>query len=886
MKHNRNPLAKAINYALGAGMIAGLAVTASPVMAQDGEAAADLDRVQVTGSRISRADIEGALPVTVIDREAIEFSGHSSVADLLRETTFNSFGSFRPQSGSSGQSWAGLSMRGLGEGRTLILLDGRRLPNAPNIGSAQDLNSIPMAAIERIEILSDGASAVYGSDAIAGVVNVVTRKDFTGAEFMYGFSEPEEDGGDTREASAVLGIAGDRGRIMMGASLNDRDIVYQNQRWWSTGGLSQYANNFLYPTGFFLDHPTNGPGVPGEGCTGPDFQINPANGQCLYDFTGDAADEAEIKNRSFFARGSYDINRDWSTYLNASVTRVQSFGRYAPVPSSPWPGGFPQLPAGTPNHPATPPSQGGLNPEWETYQQWTGEDLAFIHRFAALGPRDTNIDSQLYDVDVGVDGRFGNWDLNAGFRHTESKYYEFGENYVVGNLAQNHINNGNYNIYDPYSTPADVANAMISTTARRSEFKLRELYASVSTDLWEMAGGPVGFAVGAEYRDEIYADLYDSLSEGGEIVGSAGNSAAGGRDLTAAFVEFLFPVLDNLEIGLAGRYDDYSDYGDDFSPKISLRYQPLDNLTLRASYGEGFAAPTLDILTMKPSFSAAGIVHPATAEWQGIPEANWGQQIQVTTYQIANPNLASEQSEQFSVGAAWAPTDWLDGSLDYYNIKITDSISFSGIGTIAACLEGRTSNCPPGLSVFDPGMSYPDPSLGLGIAYGPDGEIRWAQTGYGNRGTVKTDGLDLNVRTNFDFGAAGRLENELQVGYVLGYKVNDSGNIVGEWDLPEIRAQLNNRWSFGDFSAGWNIKYIDGQDDSPTSADISTPSWTTHDVQFNWHTPWNGRLTVGATNLGNKEPPVDLAHPSGRGFSYGMYNGYGRVPYIRYTQTF
>lgn len=887
MKHNRNPLAKAIGYALGAGMVASLALTASPVAAQDsGEEATDLDRVMVTGSRISRADIEGALPVHVIDRESIDFSGKTSVADLLRESTFNSFGSFRPQSGSSGQSFAGMDMRGLGEGRTLILVDGRRAPMAPNYGNAQDLNAIPIAAVERIEILSDGASAVYGSDAIGGVINIITRKDFTGVEFMYGQGYPKEEGGDTREASALFGIAGDRGQMMIGTSVNDRDIVFQRDRPWSAGGASQYANNFLYPHGVFLDHPTNGPGVPGDGCTGPGFFVNPENGQCLYDFTSDAADEAEIKNRSLFVRASYEINNDWSTYMNASVSRVRSFGRYAPVPSSPWPGVFPQLPAGTPNHPATPPSEGGLNPDWDTYQDWAGQDLAFIHRFAALGPRDSHIDNNVYDVDVGVDGHYANWDVNAGFRHSEYRYYEHGENYVVGNLAQIHINSGAYNIYDPYATPDDISNAMITTTARRGHFTQRELYASASTNFGDLHGGPIGFAVGLEYRDEIHADLYDSMSEGGEVVGSAGASSSGDRDVTAAFFEFLFPILDNFEVGIAGRYDDYSDYGSDFSPKVSLRYQPLDELTLRASYGEGFAAPSLDVLTQNPAFSAASIVHPATAEWQGIPQDRWDRAIQVTTYSMGNSELESETSEQFSFGVAYAPSGWISGSLDYYNIKIQDSLSFNSVGTIAACLEGRSSNCPPGLSIFDPSLPYPDPSLGLGIAYGPDGEIRWAQTGYANRGTIKTDGLDLNVQTSFDFGDAGRLTNELQVGYVLTYKVNDSGNIAGEWDQPEIRAQLNNRWSIGDFALGWNIKYIDSQKDSPSSRDVGTPSWTTHDLQVNWYAPWNARLAVGVDNVGNKMPPIDQAHPSQRGFSYGMYNGYGRIPYFRYTQSF
>ena len=203
MKHNRNPLAKAIHYSLGASMVAGLAMTAAPVAAQD-EEAADLDRVQVTGSRIKRTDVEGALPIQVIDRQQIELSGTTSVADLLRQQPINSAGSFRPQSGSSGQSFAGLSLRALGSGRTLILVDGRRAPNAPNIGTAQDLNAVPLGAVERIEILSDGASAIYGADAIGGVVNIITRSDFDGVEAYVGTSDPKRAGGDTREAGAIF----------------------------------------------------------------------------------------------------------------------------------------------------------------------------------------------------------------------------------------------------------------------------------------------------------------------------------------------------------------------------------------------------------------------------------------------------------------------------------------------------------------------------------------------------------------------------------------------------------------------------------------------------------------------------------------------------------
>lgn len=881
MKHNRNPLAKAISYALGAGMIASLAMTASPVAAQaDGEEDADLDRIQVTGSRISRADIEGALPVTVIDREDIDFSGKTSVADLLQDTTFNSFGSFRPQSGSSAQSWAGLNLRGLGSGRTLILIDGKRAPLGPQIGGAQDLNVIPIAAVERVEILTDGASAIYGSDAIGGVVNIITRKDFSGAEFMYGQGRPKEEGGDTREASAVMGIAGDRGQIMVGAGLTDRDIIFARDREWSSNSFSAYSNNFINSLGGdFYVNPVHGIAVPADGCTGPGFVVS--EGQCLYEHSLVDAHEAELKNRSLFARGTYEINSDWSTYLNASVTRATSFGRYAPAPTSPWPGTFPHLAAGSPNHPATPPSEGGLNPFWEDYQDKAGQDLWFIHRFAALGTRDGNTDNNAYDLTAGVQGHYEGWDLDFGYRHSQSKFYDVGLNYPVGGLAQGFIDSGVYNIYDPFSVDEDIANSMIATILRSSEFSTRELFASASTSFGELQGGPIGFAVGVEYRDEIYADIYDSLSEGGQIVGSAGNSAAGDRDVTAGFFELLFPVLDNFEIGLAGRYDDYSDYGSDFSPKVSLRFQPLDELTLRASWGEGFAAPTLDILTQKPAFSAESIAHEPTAEFLGTP----GESVQVSTYSISNPDLESETSKQFSIGAAYAPTDWINGSIDYYNIELTDSISSISLSTIVRCLEGRTENCPPGLSEYPAGSPFqPTPEFGLGAAFGPNGEIRWAQTGFANLGTLKSDGLDVNIRTNFDFGEAGRLNNELQLGRVLSYKVDSGANVIGELGLPKFRLHLNNRWSVGDFAFAWNIRVIDKQNEKAQDEDENTPSWVTHNVQANWYAPWNARISVGVDNVGNKMPPIDQGLL--RGFNDELYNGYGRIPYLRYTQSF
>lgn len=884
MKDIRNPLAAAIHYALGAGVVAGLAATAAPAFAQDDEAA-DLDRVEVTGSRIKRTDIEGALPVTVIDREQIEFSGKTSVADLLRDLPFNSAGSFRPQSGSSAQSFAGVSLRALGEGRTLILIDGKRAPVAPNVGSAQDLNTVPLAAVERIEILSDGASAVYGSDAIGGVINIITRKDFTGVELTVGTSDPKREGGDRDEASAVFGISGDRGQIMVGASYDEREIIFAADRPWSRGGASIFSNNFLTSGFSFLtgQGPNGGPGNV-AGCTGPGFSLT-SSGLCAYDFTLVSADEAATRNESLFTRSRYDINSDWSLFMNAQVNRVKSFGRYAPVPSSPWlVGGFGAivLEPGTPNHPATPPSAGGQNPLWETYQGVADDILLLTHRFAANGPRDTSTDGQLYDIDLGVQGRIGNFDVEFGARRVESQYTEVGRNYIVSALAQPQITSGAYNIYDPFNVPQDVLQSFTATIGRDANYLSKDFYANASTDLFDLPAGPVGLAFGAEYREEDYRDIYDDLQANGNITGSAGNSASGGRDITAFFGEVLVPVLDNLEVSGALRYDDYSDFGDATSPKLAIRYQPLEQLTLRASWGEGFRAPTLDILSARPSFSADSVIDPPTAAAFGVPAT---QAVQVTGFVIANPNLGAENSEQFNIGAAFEPFDWLSGSVDWWNIEVTDRVAAIGAQQIINCLNGTSLNCPPGLSNLPAGASPPDESLGLGVARNPDtGQIVYLQRGFASLGTIELEGFDVNLRGNWNFGDMGSLRVDAQGTYTGKYEVDSGANVAGDYGLPRWRAALNSEYRIADFAFAWVMNYIGPQDDDAGATGRRLPSWITHDLQANWYTPWNGQVTVGVDNVANKDPIVDNGEL--RSFNFDLYDGYGRIPYVRYKQNF
>ena len=926
MKLTRNLLSDAVRLGLAAGVVGVLGLVAAPAYAQDD--ATKLDRIEVTGSRIKRADVEGAVPVIVIDRAQIEASGTITVADFLRDSNFNSFGSYMSSSGSSGLGATTVSLRGLGANRTLILVDGRRAPTAPQLGSGQDLNSIPLAAVERFEILTDGASAIYGSDALGGVINIITRKDYDGVQISYGRGSPKHDGGDTEEGSVIIGSSSDRGRVLAGASYAQRDIIFNRDRdyWYAGPGSSVYSNNFARAISTAasqrLQHPVYGTSVPAM-CANGENGFWLSGGVCQFNHLAVSATISSMKNNSVFARGDYEINDNWQFYFDASSTKASAFGRYAPVPSSPFPGGAIRLVAGSPNHPGTAPADGGLNPYYDDYYaQFADQDLFMFHRFAALGNRDSYSEITTSNYAGGVRGMIGNVELDVGARYNESRGWDKGENYVVAGLAQAPITSGDYNIYDPFA--GDPNGLGFTTTILRDlKTSTKEFYGNASFDLFSMGGGTAAMVVGAEYREEFYQDNYDPLSESGQVVGSAGNSAAGSRDVKAAYFEVLFPITSNFEVDIAGRYDEYSDYGSDFAPKISARWQPIDSLTFRASYGEGFRAPTLDILTAKPSFSADTSTDSDTCMMlTGQP----GCSTQINTWRISNPSLTSEQSEQYSLGVVWDATDWLNLSLDYYNIKITDQIAFINSVTITQCLRGSRTDCPTGLSYLPTSTSAtaPNPGVGLGLELDPDsGGIVLAQTGYTNLGSVSTDGFDFTARTNFDLGNFGSLRNQFMVSYVSDQHTNDNPSYVGQPGAPRIRAGLRNIWSISDFEVSWNINYThhthswtyrdwvglnssgdfqgsyeqylvapesEGGMELPSADYVgkTMPSYVSHDFQVNYNAPWNATVTLGVRNAFDRDPSMDWGYLYYQADSVDtdLYDVWGRVPYFRYTQRF
>jgi iron complex outermembrane receptor protein len=825
----------------GAAMVAsGFAV------AQEGQ------RIEITGSRIKRVDAEGALPITTINRAEIEASGATTVAEFMRTVPFASVGNFRPQSGSSAQSFADIDLRGLGSERTLVLIDGRRAAKGPSVGEAVDLNIIPMAMIERVEVLTDSGSAIYGSDAIGGVVNFITRRDFQGIELMAGVAKPRVVGGDREEGHAIIGMSGDKGRILGGVGYSTRDIIFSRDRPWPvTPGASVFGNNYTTNdpvTGDNFDFTA----VPG-GCNDPNFYLDGT--VCRYDFTAVAADEAESKNQAVFMRGDYQITDNWTGYLAASISRVESFGRYAPTPAD-----F-LLAADSPNNPLP------------------GQTVNLYHRFAAAGTRDNFTDNNYYNLNVGAQGTLFGMDIDFGVRRSDSKFYEFGRNYIVGPLAQQALNTGIdvdgdgaigpgelYNLISPSANNPALLQAISAVITRDARFLDEEVYANATVDLFKMGGGTAAVNFGAEYRRETYQDLYDSLQEAGVIEGSAGNSAAGGRNVKAVFGEILLPIFNGFEATVAARYERYSDYGSDFSPKVGVKWKPIPSLAFRASAGKGFRAPSLPILTQKTTFSAESVVDP-----QSCAVLNpTGDDCQVNTFTIANPSLDSEKSDQWSIGALWEPTDWLSLKADYWYVKIKDQI----VEITAQDMVDRDIGTDP----------RPIPA-GLSVVRNPAGVITAINNGYANEGELETDGIDISVAGNYGFGAFGRLRSELRWTHVLSYETGGF-DFNGSIAQPKDRAMWVNNWEWGDFMLGWNINMIGRNEGAPNSTDErSVGTYTTHDLQLSWKTPIKGsQLVFGVLNVTDKLP--SLVDYDGREFNFYLYDAYGRTPYIRYTQRF
>ncbi|AOS95607.1 Vitamin B12 transporter BtuB precursor [Microbulbifer aggregans] len=854
---------------------AAVMVPAMPAFAQ--EDAQLVEEVIVTGSRIKRTNFDEAAQVVSMDRQDIEALGNLMISDTLRSTPLNSLGSFNERSGSSAQSNSTVDLRGLGSQRSLVMINGRRMPGSPNLGAASiNLNMIPMTAVERIDILADGASAVYGSDAVAGVVNLVMRENFDGLEFTTRRGERSNDDGIEESFGFVTGITGERGNITFAAEYNRRDPIFDGDRdytaawirdngdgrldaYLDTDGWSYYGKTIeIYDpsTGYYDIQAATSCGDDSTFMeTGAAAFGEPNGTLCAYPYANISANKAELNRANTFLSGNYQISDEVEFFANALFSKVDSFGRYAP-PAAPWsdmPSDYSDVPFDIDGLLADGSITEG-NYEVNGYYRWTN-----------IGPRDNYVTDTQYDLTLGFRGDLANgmsYETYAQRGRYESK--EFGKYYLSYPGLDYVMASG----IDPFSPEG--AAAMRASTSQDNFTAMSKVYGHLQFDAGNWLGaGETIVLTGAEAYSIEYANQYDAASEAGLVGGSSGNSAAGERDVAAVFAEAIIPVTDQIEVNAAVRYDSYSDFGSNVAPSLSATYNVTDTLTLRARAGKGFRAPALDELYGPSAFSAEDATDPTS-----------GLSRQWDTYYSTNEDLDAETSTSLSFGGNWAFADGWNLDVGFWNVEVEDVILQPSTQEIFWARAG--------------GVEL-DPASGIWISgTGAQTEV-FSQTT--NAGILDVSGVDIKldgvIDTEFgQFSAGGLISQQLSYekdAYYLG-PVQD----VSTFNLyPDMRAQAVFGWSLGMHAVDLTVDYIAAHDEftkvsgsgslSKTGEELD--DWTTLNLAYRLSTESFGSIKVGARNLTNEDPVMDKDGKYARDH-YNLYDATGRMVYAEYTMSF
>lgn len=841
---------KTTAWSVAFGAIAATGVIGTtPALAQD----QTIEQVIVTGSRIRSAVSDAPRPVTTIGIEDMQLSGVDSITDVLRDSSYNSLGSYTQQSGSSFAGIALVNLKGLGADRTAVLVNGRRVPGNPWTGtSAVDINTIPMAAVERVEILTDSASAVYGADAIGGVVNIIMKKDWEGAEIRVGGSRPSRDSANTDSVSFSFGTSYDKGSLVFSGEWYRKLPVFDADRNYSNvqvnggsgpgglpvdgsidvqgingGGNSLFALDFSEALGYpgTCDYaglvPVADPfGVPGTGCG--------------FGYADYAMQNGGIERRATITSADYEISENLTAFIENRFVSNESIGRFAPA-------------------------IGGFFFSSASEQNTLGQDAILYHRFVGHGPRDDRGESHETDTTIGLRGTLLNDEINfeAYYRDYRFNAKDAGKNYILSSVIESLVEDDIYNVGDPFSPDNATAIGLSRASTSRDISTVWEgfgITADGELNNFSLAGGAIGWAAGWETARESYADIYDSYREAGNVIGSAGNSSSGGRNRDALFAEIQLPVLDNLTVNVAGRYDDYNDFGSEFSPQLSGRYQPTDWLTLRASWGEGFKAPNLTDMYSLAAQDFEGVADVVRCRAQGIADADCPSS-QIETFTGGNPELQAETTESFNFGIVVEPLEGLQLGIDWWNVELdqvvdsvdeSDLLEMEALGSLPSGVyvnRGPTVGGVPGPITRCEGSSEVFPNCGLVNVNA-------------NIATREVEGIDFRAQYNLNtdigqFSASGNLSKLRQYDETL--PVIGKTKHAGSVEYPENRANLTLRYGIQDITVSYMYNWIDEHADNTYSFD----SWDTHDLNVVWVAPFGSEIAFGVRNLTDEDPVIE-----------------------------
>ncbi|KQQ88655.1 TonB-dependent receptor [Massilia sp. Leaf139] len=900
---------------------------ASPAVAQQLQPNTPMARVEVTGSSIKRIAKEGALPVQVINYEQIEKQGITTTEELVRTISANGTGADNMTSGnnvfgadadrvSGGASFA--SLRGLGPNSTLVLLNGRRIATHGGSGKAVDLNSIPLSAIARVEILKDGASAIYGTDAVGGVVNFILRTNYQGVEASANINATEEGGGTTHRATLLAGhgdLEADRFNVMASVTVDKTDMLHSHQRKFANGfqpsrGLSPdttgtpYANQ-LTGAGTALGANFT---VPGDAtrylqanllsfqnkCDSIPYMsqyqsqlwadvtpVTRTRFSCAYDYGADYVMMPPAERANAIARGSFQIAPNHRLFVEgmASHSKVTSILTPMQISTS--------LATGSAY-----PVGGAYYQDLSQYVSTFDRTKPIIYKWRAtdFGNREMDNTTESARLLVGLEGTLDRWDYKLGLARAMSKTQTtLTDGYAFTTPMYQALGTGKINPWlAPGQTQTAEALALIESTKFRGDLQhgrttLTQLDGSISGEVFNLPAGAVAAAVGFDLRREGYE--YGQDADATIVWQAPGNAALkeATRDIKAVYAELIVPVFKDLEVQLAVRRDDYSVIGATTNPKIAFRYQPTNWLLFRGSANKGFLAPSF---TQLYSASLDGELPNGVIDPIGCP-ANPGNPEYCAIARLdfkagGNSSLRPETSKQGTLGMVIEPFKGFSASLDYWMINTQDKILNRTPQIILANQPALAENVI---------RNAPNAS---GI-----GTIDYVRSGWINAGGAKTRGADLGLRGD------GRVSDvkwsaALDGTWTQSFKFAElAGQEYKEYVGKFYTRDLYLRWkhsatltvSRGDWSGMLSQFFASGYKDQVPNKGIGAPpagfdpdvsSYTRFGLSATYTGFKNTSLTFGIQNLFDRDPPftahnVDevvgagwdprVADPRGRSFS-------------------
>lgn len=875
-----------------------------------GTEGSSLEEVIVTGSRLATTELETSAPVTVLDREEIDATGATSVGELLRELPVATASASESAGRGNGGS-ATVALRGLSSVNTLVLINGRRVLSNSD-GGTVDLNSIPFEAVERVEVLQDGASAIYGSDAIAGVVNVIMRRDYDGLMVKAGYGESSRSDLPNREASVTFGHQADKGGFVFNASWRDAEgnfiadrPISRDPDWRAQGG-----RNFRDPLplvavvqglpGFGNQERVLREGV-GQAATVNDFRAfsfpdtgdplsvgNDGINYWLYETSA-----SDISQKSISFTGDYEFNDTVTGFVEASFNRRHSVGYLAP-----------DYFGAVYGDPITLSADNDFNP--------FGVDLSVARSIGEQpfrGRRQANITSEVSRFVVGVEGEVGSWKWDVSFNNQNLDQLNFGGEGVLRDRLQQAAGDSDAcRAAGNGCVPINLLGGEGSITPEMLDFISADSYTSVksrlqsgvvnfSGGLFSLPAGEVRMAIGAEVRRESYSSDNDRNAELNAFIARSVTPDAfpPSREVKEIYAEVAIPLLSDapfaksLDLDLAGRYSDYNRFGNTSNPKVGLKWSPVDGLLVRGSWGTGFRAPTFAEAYSGQTRGFSTIVDPcAGPNFATLPGCGGRQAPANTTGAFVvsggNPDLVPEEADNLTVGLVFTPTfaPRLAVTLDFYQIKKEGIIGAISRNFILA--ENAASGSFADRITRDPG-NWSVTEIIATRANLLDQSIR---------------GLDFGLQYETEERSFGTLGFRTDITYLDRFRQPPAPGVaaisrVGQYDdstgtLARIHGTARVTWSRGPLMVSTAGRYVSGVTNMGSllvdGENLEADAYFQNDWLASYEFEASKlKLSVNVENIWDEMPPF-LEGNFANGFDQGSFNSRGRYYMMRVEKAF